>query len=147
MRCNHCLHDWPQDGFYKSNPSKCKECIKTAVRKHRAANLERARAYDRMRGSMPHRVAARKAYQATSAFAGSHRAAAERWAAKHPERRAASFAVSNAVRDGKLLKLPCLVCGVEKVEGHHPDYSRPLDVVWLCNPHHREVHDLELEAA
>lgn len=91
---------------------------------------------------MPHRVAARKEYQATPAFAESHQAAALRWAAKHPERRKASNLVSNALRDGKLEKLPCLVCGHEKVEGHHPDYSRPLDVVWLCNPHHREVHEI-----
>lgn len=125
-----------------SNKTKCKDCVKDAVNAHRQANLERVRSYDRMRGSMPHRVAARKEYQATPAFAESHQAAALRWAAKHPERRKASNLVSNALRDGKLEKLPCLVCGHEKVEGHHPDYSRPLDVVWLCNPHHREVHEI-----
>ena len=142
MRCKHCQQEKPADGFYVSNKTKCKDCVKDAVNAHRQANLERVRSYDRMRGSMPHRVAARKEYQATPAFAESHQAAALRWAAKHPERRKASHLVSNALRDGKLEKLPCLVCGHEKVEGHHPDYSRPLDVVWLCNPHHREVHEI-----
>jgi len=144
MRCKHCSAALTSDDFYQSNPSKCKECIKTAVKKHRSANLERVRSYDRMRGSMPHRVVARKAYQATPAFAESHEAAALRWAAKHPERRKASHIVGNAVRDGKLIPWP--VCAVpecsDKPQAHHPDYSRPLDVVWLCPLHHKQTHAL-----
>jgi len=35
-------------------------------------------------------------------------------------------------------------CSVEgcEVEGerHHPDYSKPLEIVWLCRKHHRAVH-------
>ena len=45
-----------------------------------------------------------------------------------------------ALRMGKLVKTPCMVCGEVEVEGHHPDYSRPLDVVWLCRKHHMEIH-------
>jgi hypothetical protein len=48
--------------------------------------------------------------------------------------------VKYAVKTGKLIKTPCQVCGELKVEGHHPDYSRPLDVVWLCRKHHNEIH-------
>jgi hypothetical protein len=48
------------------------------------------------------------------------------------------------MRDGKVVKMPCLVCGDQNSEGHHPDYSRPLDVVWLCNKHHVETHKLKL---
>lgn len=44
-----------------------------------------------------------------------------------------------AISKGKLVKSPCFVCGGDS-EAHHPDYSRPLDVVWLCKEHHREVH-------
>lgn len=54
--------------------------------------------------------------------------------------RAAHKAVSNAIRDGKLTPLPCQVCGIQEVEAHHPDYSRPLDVVWLCRHHHSQIH-------
>jgi hypothetical protein len=140
MRCKTCSIDKPAEGFYASNKTRCKECVKSSVMKNRQENLEKVRAYDRMRGSMPHRVASRSEYQKTNAFAQSHKAAAERWSAKHPERRKASHIVGNAIRDGHLRKTPCHVCGAEKVEGHHPDYSRPLDVVWLCNPHHREIH-------
>lgn len=142
MICKKCKTDKPEEGFYVSNKARCKECVKAAVTANRLENLERVRSYDRMRGSQPHRVSARLTYQKTNAFAQSHKAAAERWSAKHPDRRKASHMVSNAIRNGKLKKFPCMVCGRQKVEGHHPDYSRPLDVVWLCNPHHREAHEI-----
>jgi hypothetical protein len=45
-----------------------------------------------------------------------------------------------AVDSGKLVRLPCLVCGNPKSEGHHEDYNKPLEVVWLCRIHHEEVH-------
>ncbi len=37
-------------------------------------------------------------------------------------------------------KKPCGVCGHEKVQAHHEDYSKPLDVNWLCKKHHVEAH-------
>ena len=140
MKCKNCNTEKLAADFYASNKTQCKECVKAAVIKNRIAKIEYYRSYDKFRASMPHRVAARTEYQKTPAGIASHVAASERWAANHPERRKASFAVSNAVRDGKLFKTPCQVCGIEKVEGHHPDYSRPLDVVWLCTPHHKEIH-------
>lgn len=42
------------------------------------------------------------------------------------------------IRNGKLKRLPCVVCGNLKSEAHHPDHSKPLDVVWLCKKHHKE---------
>ncbi len=56
-----------------------------------------------------------------------------------PGKYAARFAVSNAIRDGRLAKAPCERCGSLKVEAHHPDYRKKLDVQWLCMRHHREV--------
>jgi len=56
------------------------------------------------------------------------------------ERYKANGAVSNAVRDGRLEKQPCEVCGSSNVQAHHDDYSKPLDVRWLCFVHHRELH-------
>jgi len=45
----------------------------------------------------------------------------------------------HAIRAGKLVKQPCSVCGAP-AEAHHPDYSKPLDVVWLCAHDHKEEH-------
>jgi hypothetical protein len=36
---------------------------------------------------------------------------------------------------------PCKNCGsVIGVHAHHDDYSKPLDVMWLCPLHHKERH-------
>jgi len=66
------------------------------------------------------------------------------WRDKHPEKHAAHIAVKNALKDGSLKKKKCPVCGAEKVEAHHYDYSKPLDVVWLCKKHHRYTHEVML---
>lgn len=148
-RCFKCLCEKPFEAFYKhaamgdGRLGKCKECTKLDAKKHRQENLESmrvydrtrrqehlasARAYDKLRASQPHRVALAKKLQVA-------------WRAKHPDRLAAHEKVRLALRNGQLRQLPCLVCG-EKSEGHHPDYSRPLDVVWLCPAHHKQAHAL-----
>jgi hypothetical protein len=43
------------------------------------------------------------------------------------------------IRSGKIKRGICF-CGEKKVEGHHEDYSKPLEVIWLCRKHHREKH-------
>jgi hypothetical protein len=132
--CFKCLSSKPLADFYRhaqmgdGHLNKCKECTKRDVHQHRAGNLDMLREYDRRRASLPHRVALRA------------RVVSE-WKAAHPERRAAHVALGNAVRAGRIARLPCLVCG-ERAEAHHPDYSRPLDVVWLCPAHHAQTHAL-----
>jgi hypothetical protein len=61
------------------------------------------------------------------------------WRKKYPERKNAQAKVSRAIKKGTLIKQLCFMCG-DKAEAHHPDYSRPLDVVWLCPSHHRQAH-------
>ncbi len=147
-KCFKCLETLPLGSFYKHDQmgdghlNKCKECTKKDVKEHRQANLEHIRAYDKMRESMPHRVAAHKKYQKTDAGKVAHSKALMRQKEIRPKENKARNAVSNALRDGRLLKLPCLICGDVRVEGHHPDYDRPLDVVWLCHSHHKQTHAL-----
>lgn len=50
--------------------------------------------------------------------------------------------VGNALRDGRLVKQPCIKCGSLDVQAHHTDYSQPLNVVWLCIKHHFDEHKL-----
>lgn len=149
MLCKTCLCDKPLQDFYPRQKSKCKDCTKDAVKANRLANLDHYLAFDKARSSLPYRVAAREAYRKTAAYAESHKAAAKRWAEKHPERRRANTMLDNAVRDGRVIPWPvCAVpecCG--KPQGHHPDYSRPLDVVWLCDKHHKAAHAIAREAA
>ena len=57
-----------------------------------------------------------------------------------PEQRFARNAVNNALRAGTLVRKPCEVCGAVKSEGHHDDYSKPLEVRWLCRLHHTQHH-------
>jgi hypothetical protein len=41
---------------------------------------------------------------------------------------------------GALKRKPCEVCGNTKSHGHHEDYSKPLEVRWLCQKHHEAIH-------
>lgn len=37
-------------------------------------------------------------------------------------------------------KLPCEICGNPKTDAHHEDYSKPLEVHFLCHLHHQQYH-------
>lgn len=62
------------------------------------------------------------------------------WAKRHPEKRRAHWAVDNALRSGRLVRPDeCGRCFTScKPEASHTDYSKPLDVEWLCSPCHRD---------
>lgn len=139
--CKSCGATHEQVEFYDSIRTYCKNHWREKVRLNRESKAGYYKAFDRARANNPERVAARAAYAKTEAYEASHEAAVLRWSARYPERRAASHAVSNAIRDGKLFRQPCWVCG-NKAQAHHPDYDRPLDVIWLCPPHHKQAHAL-----
>lgn len=66
---------------------------------------------------------------------------------RHPEKEWARHVADRAIVSGKLAKLPCQFkgCGSLDVQAHHDDYSKPLDVIWLCRKHHHEHHLTEKE--
>jgi len=68
------------------------------------------------------------------------KAIVERHNSANPQKRSARIVVGNAIRDGKLTKGPCAKCGNPKVQAHHHDYSKPLDVTWLCSSCHAKEH-------
>lgn len=45
-----------------------------------------------------------------------------------------------AIKKGIITKTPCEICGAIEVEAHHSDYTKPLEVIFLCRKHHREWH-------
>jgi hypothetical protein len=67
---------------------------------------------------------------------------------KYPEKYKARNTLRNAVKSGKVKKGKCEV-GEEckgRMEAHHNDYSKPLEVNWLCQKHHKEHHHGKLDA-
>jgi hypothetical protein len=125
--------------------NKCIECTKKDVQKHRSENLDAIREYDRKRGMLPHRVNARIVYQKTKNGKDAVSLAHKNYYENYPDRRHASIKMRKAVRNGLVTPWPgCFVpdCDGGKIEGHHPDYSAPLSVVWLCAKHHKEAHKL-----
>ena len=131
--CFKCKTVKPLEEFYKHSAmadghlNKCKECTKKDVGQHREQNLEKVRAYDRERGKNKER---RKAAVEIN----------RAWRAEDKRRLAAHNAVSRAVRNGHLFREPCVRCGESKSLAHHEDYDEPLDVVWLCQPCHKQRH-------
>lgn len=55
-------------------------------------------------------------------------------------RQQSRMVAARARRTGRLVPLPCELCGAKKVHGHHEDYTRPLEVRWLCQPCHSSLH-------
>lgn len=62
------------------------------------------------------------------------------WIDRNPEKRKAHTILNNAIKSGKIVKMPCVVCNNPASKGHHPDYSKPLEVIWLCQQHHSDIH-------
>ena len=118
---------YPHPEMADGRLSHCKECQKAKAREWRRASLT-VREYDRERSKTPQRRAHSRAVTA-------------KFRTERPEAHRAHAAVNKAVRSGKLVRGPCLFCGsAEHVHGHHRDYSKPLDVVWLCARCHHRLH-------
>ena len=64
------------------------------------------------------------------------------WQLNHPVEFNAHRKVNYAIRTGELIKPEkCEMCGeVKRLCGHHEDYSKPLDVKWLCYSCHKIIH-------
>ena len=68
------------------------------------------------------------------------------WRTKNRHKTRAHEIVAKAVRDGFLTKpKKCECCPTvgEKLHAHHADYSKPLSVIWLCNPCHSKLHGVK----
>lgn len=63
----------------------------------------------------------------------------------NPERYKAHNILLSSIRNGSIIKQNCIVCSESKnkINGHHEDYSKPLVVMWLCDKHHKQLHNSE----
>lgn len=128
-KCFKCGENKPLTEYYKhaqmldGHLNKCKECTKKDARENRESRIDYYRAYDRDRGN-------RQDYQYNAEYRKNNRLKYK-----------AHGTVNNAVRDGRLEKQPCEICGAtERLHGHHDDYAKPMEVRWLCAAHHRQWH-------
>ena len=129
--------------FYASMTNRCKECHKEKVRQNRKEKVEYYREYDKKRFQNDPKVKERhKRYQATEAGKASMIKARKKWQEQNPEKRAAHVLLYSRIRSGEVIKPEiCEKCGSGgKIHGHHHDYTKPLDVVWLCPLCHAKEH-------
>jgi hypothetical protein len=121
------------DDFYKhpgmvdGHLGRCKECQKSNSKENYRKNMDRRVVYECLREQRPSRKAKKALYQRNRRRL-------------NPEKYHANGAVNNAVRDGRLYRQPCSMCGAPKAQAHHEDYLKPLDVDWLCRSCHLSKH-------
>ena len=68
---------------------------------------------------------------------------AGKYAYKTPEnaiKHRARVMINYRVKRGIIKRQPCIKCNSLKSQAHHTDYSKPLEIIWLCIKHHREEH-------
>ncbi len=146
--CRTCSAEKPLTEFYKHSGmadghlNKCNLCVKARIKKYRELNFEKIQAHDKLRNTEPHRVKARKEYLQTEAGRLSRKKSIDAYHKRYPMTYAAHVITGNAIRDGKLFQASnCSVCdSTEKIEGHHDDYTKPLEIRWLCKKCHKEWH-------
>lgn len=141
--CSRCKEAKSLSQFYK-RASKCKPCYRADVAVYRLENLEKIRAYDRLRkDSDEHRAAVRDNYKkkiTTDSWRRKDRATKQEWAARNKLKKAAHFITNSAIKRRILIRQPCERCGADEVQAHHEDYNFPLAVSWLCSKCHGERH-------
>lgn len=56
-------------------------------------------------------------------------------------KRKARYTAYNALAYGNIMKKPCSMCGCNNnIEIHHTDYTKPLQVTFLCRNCHMIIH-------
>ena len=131
--CNKCNEEKPFEDFYRDKAKKdghnytCKVCSNAANKKRTQANPELKAAYcKKWNQANPDKVSVFKA----------------KYKIRNPLKIKARSVVNNAIQSGKLIKpTKCEACDTEvALDGHHIDYSKPLEVMWLCHPCHMAWH-------
>jgi hypothetical protein len=132
-RCRDCEQELSLSEFHRDAAKRdglriyCKRCNRARVGKWEKANRgkrrEQVRRYNRRHADKARERAARN---------------------RDPYKDRARNAVNNALKAGTLRKPEsCERCGGNegaRIEGHHPDYERPLEVEWLCSVCHKAEH-------
>lgn len=146
--CVKCKLTLQLDKFYKKIGNRdgvqnwCKTCDNKRHKKWRRNNPERTREMSKeQRERNPEKMRA-----FVREYARKHpevrRKAVEKWSKFNKHKISAQRKLQYAVKVGKIKRKVCF-CG-KKAQAHHEDYTKPLDVMWLCNLHHKARH-MELD--
>jgi len=147
--CYKCKQIKPLVAFHKDMTkkdgvsSKCKICKatyrKVYYQKNKDKELQGMKQYH-LDNSEKIRKKAQE-YYATEQGLKQHRLDVKEYRKKYPERCKAHSQFTYALKVNKLKRpTTCELCGIKcKPEGHHPDYSKPLDVQWLCHKCHTKL--------
>jgi hypothetical protein len=145
-QCRWCLEVKSLDSFYKNRRmsdghlNKCKVCFLRDCSLRRERDIERIREYDRNRPNHKERMAINKKYRHKKSNRKQVAVKKLEWAWRNKDKRHTHSLTATAVRNGVITKRCCEACGALDTEAHHEDYSKPLDVVWLCDKHHKQRH-------
>ncbi len=137
--CRVCGKEFePTEGQVRHNLWICRKCSREADRARRPRrpkiDLAVTRAYSRRYRESEKGQATRQQYRKSERGRERRNAASRKWCDKpgSNEKRRAHGLLLRALARGDIKKHPCVKCGNLRVHGHHEDYSKPLNVVWLC---------------
>ncbi|BAO70087.1 hypothetical protein [Bordetella bronchiseptica] len=139
--CRQCKSTFqPSERQIRKSDFLCSECQRAYDAAYRAAR--KASGNPVKTGQMPRSY--HQAYEAAYAQrpgVRERRASLMRgYARLHAGRHAARRKLRHEVEMGRIVPLPCEVCGDTPTDGHHASYALPLAVTWLCKQHHQELH-------
>ncbi len=70
-----------------------------------------------------------------------YRKSVREWVEKNPLKKMCQKYVRVALYHKIITRQPCEVCGTtENIHAHHTDYTKPLEIKWLCEKHHLQLH-------
>lgn len=144
--CKSCGTVKPLSDFYANrlmrdgHENTCKACFCARQKRWKAENADRVRELNRQRNQSPEGRAYQKAWINSEKGKASHAKTTARWRKNNRAKSSAHSLLNKAIIRGEVTRRPCEQCGAAKVDAHHDDYSKPLEVRWLCRKHHIAHH-------
>ena len=137
--CRLCKEEKEEIDFRVSNKktgkmrSECRDCERVLNREYHLNNSEKISERHKNNRALRGVDYARK-------LDNKHKNKREKYKEENKEKIKAHEILNSAIKSGTVIRFPCKECGNVKVDAHHEDYSKPLDVIFLCRKHHLILH-------
>lgn len=148
--CKYC-DQTKENSAFRKHSRKCKRCQADYTAKYRSEHPEQCAKTHRawLSRNKEHLKLYNRQRYFSSRYKRSknHIAKNKEWVNRNREKRNAAAAVQRAVTMGKLAKpTHCELCNQPAyLVGHHEDYSKRLEVKWICQSCHRYIHKLSAQ--